>query len=72
MNLYKLFTHLLPRSPLEAGQVIAIHPDGVTIQIPTGEQLRIRGEAEVGDHVYFRAGTIEGPAPALTGIDQFV
>lgn len=72
MNIHKRWLGLIPQQPLDAGEVIAVHNDGVTVELPTGAQLRVRGEAEVGDHVYIRAGAVEGPAPALTGIDQDV
>lgn len=70
MNLHKRWLNLIPQQPLDAGEVVAVHDDGVTVQLPTSVQVRARGEAEVGDHVYIRGGAIEGPAPALTGIDQ--
>lgn len=35
----------------------------------TGDQIRVRGEATLGDHVFVHGGVIEGPAPALTGTD---
>ncbi|MCC4116340.1 hypothetical protein LLG90_13350 [Aromatoleum toluclasticum] len=71
-NPYKRLVALLPGAPLLTGQVIAVHADGVTIQLSDSAQLRVRGEAAVGDHVYVRGGVIEGPAPALTGVDQAV
>jgi hypothetical protein len=72
VNLHKRWLGLIPQQPLDAGEVIATHPDGVTVELPTGVQIRVRGEATIGAHVYIRGGTIEGPAPALTGIDQDV
>ncbi|SIQ96795.1 hypothetical protein SAMN05421829_108174 [Aromatoleum tolulyticum] len=71
-NPYKRLLALLPGAPLLTGEVVAAHADGVTIQLSDGAQLRVRGEAAVGEHVYVRAGVIEGPAPALTGVDQTV
>jgi hypothetical protein len=70
MNLYRRWLGLIPQQPLDAGEVIAAHDDGVTVQLPTGAQVRVRGVADVGEHVYIRAGAVEGPAPALEGIDQ--
>jgi hypothetical protein len=72
MNFYRRWLGLIPQQPLDAGEVIAVHDDGVTVQLPTGVQVRVRGEAEIGEHVYIRAGAVEGPAPALEGIDQDV
>lgn len=71
-NPYKRLVALLPGSPLLTGQVLAVLADGVTIRLSDGTQLRVRGEALVGDYVYVRGGVIEGPAPALMGVDQLV
>lgn len=71
-NPYRRLLALIPGQPLDAGEVVATHADGVTVQLPTGALVRARGEAQIGEHVYLRAGAVEGPAPALTGIDQEV
>ncbi|WP_018991309.1 hypothetical protein [Aromatoleum toluclasticum] len=70
MNPYKRLIAMLPGSPLDAGQVTAVTTAGVTVQLVDGATIHARGEAVVGDHVYVRDGVIEGPAPALTGVDQ--
>ena len=70
MNPYKRLLALIPGQPLDAGQVTAVTTDGVVIQLVDGATIHARGEAAVGDHVYVRGGAIEGPAPALTGVDQ--
>lgn len=70
MNPYKRLIALIPGSPLDAGQVVAVTAAGVTVQLVDGATLHARGEAAVGDHVYVRGGVVEGPAPALTGVDQ--
>lgn len=69
MNLHKRWLGLIPSERLDAGEVIAVHDDGATVELPTGDQIRVRGEATVGDHVFIRGERIEGPAPALTGTD---
>lgn len=71
-NPYKRLLALIPGPPLDAGQVMAVTSDGVVIQLVDGATIRARGQAAVGDHVYVRAGAIEGPAPALTGVEQEV
>ena len=64
-NLFKRFKALIPTYPLRVGDVIA-YDDGVaTIQEQSGV-ANARGEATVGDRVFFRNGAIEGPAPDLT------
>lgn len=70
MNPYKRLLALIPGQPIDAGEVTAVGTDGVTVQLVGGGIVHVRGEALVGDHVYVRAGAIEGPAPALTGVDQ--
>ncbi len=66
MNLAKLFEQVLPKRPLQVGDVIAA--DGViaTVQLPGGGHFRVRGNAEVGQRVFVRDGVIEGLAPAKT------
>lgn len=70
MNPYKRLLALIPGQPVDAGQVTAVTSAGVTVQLVDGATIHARGEAAIGDHVYVRSGVIEGPAPALTGVDQ--
>ena len=65
-NPYKLLRDLLPNPPLQVGTVIAENNGVATVELPGGGQETARGETLVGDHVFFRDGVIEGPAPALT------
>ena len=71
-NLYKRLLGILPNEPRDKGEVVAVHPDGATVELVTGARVRVRGEAQIGDHVFIRGSQIEGPAPALSGIDQTV
>lgn len=71
-NLYRRFAALIPGQPVLAGQVVAVSTDGATVQLPGGALVRVRGTASINDHVYIRGGAIEGPAPALSGVDQEV
>lgn len=65
MNLAKLFEQVLPKRPLQVGDVVA--SDGVicTVELPGGGQLRARGDIAVGEMVFVRDGVIEGQAPNL-------
>lgn len=72
LNPYKRLLGVLAGAPLDAGEVVSVNGDGVTVQLVGGGLVRARGEATVGSHVYVRGGVIEGPAPALTGVDQEV
>ena len=71
-NLYKQLLGILPSEPIDKGQVMAVHSDGVTVQLVSGAQVRVKGEASVSDHVFIKAGRVEGPAPDLPGIVQYV
>lgn len=71
-NIYKRLLGILPSEPRDKGEVIAVNPDGVTVELVTGARVRVRGSAQVGDHVFIRGRQIEGPAPALSGVDQTV
>ena len=71
-NLYRRLIGVLPSEPRDKGRVIAVHADGVTVELMTGARVRVRGDAQVGDHVYIRGRVIEGPAPELNGVDQII
>lgn len=64
-NLFKRFQALIPTYPLRVGDVIA-YDDGVATIQEQGGVATARGEATVGDRVFFRNGVIENPAPHLT------
>lgn len=64
-NLFKRLKTLLGAPPLRVGDVLAISNGVATIQEPGGSLLTARGDAAVGDRVFFRNEVIEGPAPDL-------
>ena len=64
-NLFVRFQKLIPTYPLRVGDVIAYSNGVATIEEMSGV-AKARGEATVGDRVFFRNGVIEGPAPDLT------
>lgn len=65
MNLFNRLRALLPAPPLQVGDVTG-YADGVaTIELPGGGITQARGEAAIGQRVFFRDGAIEGPAPDL-------
>lgn len=64
-NLFKRFRALVANPPLLVGDVIDYTDGLATIQTPDGGVLTARGEAVLGDRVFFRDAVIEGPAPAL-------
>mgnify|MGYP001764849381 CR=1 FL=1 len=65
-NVYQQFRELLPDPPLQAGTVTAVGAGILTVQLPGGAQVTVRGEAQVGQNVFFRDGVVEGVAPSLT------
>jgi hypothetical protein len=65
-NPYRKLLGLLPQRPLQVGEVIAVNSGVCTVEMPGGALDQARGEALVGDRVFFRDGLIEGPAPSLT------
>ena len=68
-NPYKRLTQLIAGPPMDVGEVLSVEGDGVRVQLADGAQIRARGVATVGTSVYVRGGVIEGPAPALSGVE---
>jgi hypothetical protein len=68
-NPYALLKELLPEAPLQVGTVSAISNGVASISLPGGGMAQARGEATVGDRVFFRGGAIEGQAPSLTLVE---
>ena len=64
-NLWKRLKQLLPDSPLLIGIVDSVSPYGAIVLLPDGSPVKVRGAASVGQHVFIRAGAIEGAAPIL-------
>ncbi|GAB2703961.1 hypothetical protein GCM10027195_03050 [Comamonas sediminis] len=65
MNLAKLFEQVLPKRPLQVGDVVESDGSICTVELPGGGRLRARGDMEVGEKVFVRDGVIEGQAPNL-------
>ena len=56
---------LLAGPPQQVGQVVSVAGNIATIELPGGAQIKARGVATVGQHVFEQAGLILGEAPAL-------
>lgn len=56
---------LLAGPPQQVGQVVAVAGNLATIKLPGGAQIKARGSAMVGQHVFEQGGQILGEAPAL-------
>ena len=68
-NIYRQFLDLLPKRPLEVGDVLALDAGMATITLPGGGVIQARGQAAVGQRVFVRDGVIEGSAPTLTYVE---
>lgn len=66
LNPYRRLLGLLPQRSLQVGTVLSISNGVATIQVPGGGRSTAMGAATVGSKVFFRDGTIEGPAPNLS------
>jgi hypothetical protein len=64
-NPYNLLRDLLPEPALQVGTVLSITSGLAVIEQPGGGISQARGEAAVGDKVFFRNGVIESLAPNL-------
>lgn len=67
-NLLAEFRSLLPDPPLLVGVVESVSGGVATLTLPDGATATARGDATVGQRVFFRDGAIEGPAPGLTTV----
>lgn len=65
MNLYTKLLGLLPNSPLQIGEVLSVDNGVATIETPDGNTITARGNASIGDRVFYRAGAIEGTTGSL-------
>ena len=56
---------LLAGPPQQLGQVVSVTGNLATIELPGGAQIKARGAATVGQHVFEQGGLILGDAPTL-------
>ena len=68
-NIYRQFLDLLPKRPLQIGEVAAVDAGVATITLPGGGVLQARGQATLDQRVFVRDGVIECEAPALTYVE---
>ncbi len=64
-NPFARLKQLLAGPPLQVGIVTSVADGLVTVELPSGNSVRVRGDASVGGSVFIRDGVIEGDAPAL-------
>lgn len=65
MNLYKRLIGLLPSTPLQVGNVVSVNGGVATVSMPGGGIDTARGDATVGQRVFFQGGVIQAVAPSL-------
>lgn len=68
-NLFQRLKRLLPDPPLFIGTVTYTDNGVATIEVPGGGLMQARGDAGIGDKVFFHNGVIDGPAPDLPIIE---
>lgn len=70
-NVYQQLLDLIKRDqsinpPRQVGSITVVHDDGtVTVQLPGGGLIRVRGSGSVDARVYIKDGQVQGPAPDL-------
>jgi len=65
-NVYEQFRQLLPDTPLQVGVVTEVGAGVITVQLPGGGLIRVRGSAALGQKVFVRDGVLEAIASDLT------
>lgn len=68
-NPYVRLMGLLPQRPLLVGTVTSVDNGVATLELPGGGTDQARGDASVGQHVFFRDGAIESVTSALTDVE---
>ncbi|QEP43024.1 hypothetical protein D5085_07785 [Ectothiorhodospiraceae bacterium BW-2] len=69
-NIWREFERLLPQAPLLTGKVISRQESGdLIVELPGGGQLRVTGEAELGQRVFVKADQVIGEAPELPFVE---
>lgn len=64
-NLYLQLREILAPGRVQIGEVVAYAEGIATVQLPGSGQIRAKGQATVGGHVFVQEGVIQGPAPDL-------
>lgn len=64
-NLYVALKNLFPEQPLEIATIVAISGQILTVELPGGQQLRVRGTGAINSKVFVRDGVVESAAPNL-------
>lgn len=64
-NVFLQLKELLAPSREEIATVVFSGGGSTVVELPGGDQLRVRGEGAVGTKVFIQDGVIRGPAPDL-------
>ena len=65
-NVYEQFKQLLSDPPLQVGTVSEVGTGVVTVQLPGGGTVKVRGSANIGVRVFVRDCVLEAFAPNLS------
>ncbi|HMW55121.1 MAG TPA: hypothetical protein PLR94_14925 [Accumulibacter sp.] len=60
---------LIPQSPLLVGEVTQVTNEMRVVTLPDGTTMTVHGVGTVGQKVFVKGGTIQGPAPALPVVE---
>ena len=64
-NLFTRFKRLLPTAPTRIGTVTSVNGTDLILSEVGGGVVRVTGEANVGQKVYFRGRVMDALAPTL-------
>lgn len=65
-NTYRQLLDLLPESPLQVGDVVAVNGSRVSVELPSGDVIDVRGDgASIGQRLFVRDKQVEATAPTL-------
>lgn len=64
-NVFLQLKELLAPSREDIATVVSSAGGSTVVELPGGDQLRVRGDAAVGTKVFVQDGVIRGPAPDL-------
>lgn len=65
-NSFARLLDLLPSDPLQVGTVLSASNGTATVLVLGGGVVTVVGDVAEGDRVYFKGGSVQGPAPTLT------
>ena len=68
-NPFARLRKLLAGPPVQVGTVVSLNGTLANVQLPGGDVVQTRGDATVGQVVFFQDGVIQGVAPSLSIVE---